>query len=161
MEFSTRPTVLLLDHNSLSRRSLSSHLQKKGCFVIETEQPTGTLQALREREVDVVLMSLTTTKEESTITLLRIKEIRPTSEIILMTSPMEIALSIQCMKLGAFDDLLVPIDLNTLLSRIRAACEKKQEKDRIKTASAEPLGSEQERKEMISGGQDQNRDSHQ
>lgn len=121
--------VLILDNNSLSRNSLASCLQKKGCRVIETERQSEVLQAVRERDIDVVLLSLTTLKEESMTILMSIKQIRPTTKIILLTSPMDISLSIQGMKLGAFDDLFVPIDVEVLFARVQEASEQKREEN--------------------------------
>ncbi len=118
--------VLIIDNDSLSRSSIASYLQKKGCYVLETGRPQDAIKALRAEEFDVVLLNLAAMKEESTSIILGIREIQAAAKIILLTSPIEISISIQCMKLGAFDDLLVPVDVEVLFSRVKDAWKKKQ-----------------------------------
>ena len=50
----------------------------------------------------------------------------PETEIIILADQGHLALSIQGMKLGAFDDIMVPINVEALLSKIRAALKKKR-----------------------------------
>jgi DNA-binding NtrC family response regulator len=63
-----------------------------------------------------------------------IKEMKPLTEVILMT-PAEgpsLFASIQAMKLGAFDDLHIPFDMKKLIERITSARQRKLEKEKEK-----------------------------
>jgi DNA-binding NtrC family response regulator len=66
-----------------------------------------------------------------------IKEIQPYTEVILLTALEEHSLygSIQAMQLGAFDDLLVPLDIHALQKRIQEAFKRKKERVKAKRSA--------------------------
>ena len=53
-----------------------------------------------------------------------LKRIRPLIEVITINRSDQMALSIEGMKLRAFDDFIVPFDLESLVRRIQEACRK-------------------------------------
>ena len=73
----------------------------------------------------MALVALSDLKEEALLLIKNIKSNWPETEVIILTGRGDLALSIQAMKLGAFDDITVPIDVEALLSKIQAAIEKK------------------------------------
>jgi len=75
----------------------------------------------------VVLLDVREIKEEGLILLRKIKSRSPLTEVILLTAPGQIALSIQGMKLGAFDDLLVPVDIDVLTAKLDEAAGRKRQ----------------------------------
>ena len=56
--------------------------------------------------------------------LLQIKRTRPATEAITVNGLKHIDLSIEAMTLGAFDDFLIPFELESLMTGIRLACRK-------------------------------------
>ena len=128
MESSRSLKVLILDTDELFRRSLAFCLQERGCYVLEAAYQAEALEKMCGDDIDVVLMSLTSLKEESMPLLKRAKQISPLTEVILLTGQTDISLAIQCMKLGAFDDFLVPVEVESLLSRITEAWRRKRER---------------------------------
>jgi DNA-binding NtrC family response regulator len=54
--------------------------------------------------------------------------VRPFAEVILLTAAEDHSFegAIKAMQLGAFDDLLLPIDIHVLMSRIREAFKRKK-----------------------------------
>ncbi len=96
--------------------------------MIEACEEAKALQILRRKDVDVVLLGLSGFKTTALALLKEAKEIRPTCEVILMNVSDELTLSMEAMKLGAFDDLWAPIEMETLVGRVREAFERKQRK---------------------------------
>ena len=87
---------------------------------------------IKRRKIDVVLLSLDDFQKESMVMIKMIKKMRPAVQIITINSGEQISLSIEGMKLGVFDDLLMPLDLDTLILRIQEAFQKKKAAEIVK-----------------------------
>jgi len=116
--------ILIIDSEFHTRRSLCHQLVQRGCNVSEAGGLSDSYQHFQSDRFDVALVALSSLKEEALLVIQNIKNNWLESEIILLTQHEHIALSIQGMKLGAFDDIMVPIDVEELLSKIRAALKK-------------------------------------
>jgi DNA-binding response OmpR family regulator len=77
---------------------------------------------LHEQEVDVVLLGLSDYGTDSLSIIRGIRRSSRAPAFILLTDPQNIRLSMEGMKLGAFDALTVPVDVNLLVERISDAC---------------------------------------
>ncbi len=121
-----KPEVLIIDQEGLLRQRLSGRLQQEGCRVFEAESGSEAEDIACRRDIDVVLLDLGHLKRDAFGLLQQIKHIRPGAEIILLNSGDDIHLSIEGMKLGAFDDIFPPFDLAVISSRVTAAWKKKE-----------------------------------
>ena len=115
------PVVLLVDRNVSTRRSLARRLERIDCEILEAEGLSQAMEIVGRSEIQVALLSLGCLVEEAPILLRAIKRVRPDTAVILLAGPEHIHLSIQCMKLGAFDELPVPLDVDRLVSRVADA----------------------------------------
>ena len=122
--------IIIIDSEFFTRRSLSQQLMQRGCSVSEADGLVNTNQNFRSSCFDIALVALSSLKEEALLVIQNIKTDWPETEIIILADQGHLSLSIQGMKLGAFDDIMVPIDVEALLSKIRAA-QKKQIKTYI------------------------------
>lgn len=113
--------VLVIETDEGFRRQIAHRLRLDECTVIEVCEETAALGTLRKKDVDVVLLGLHGFRTTALALLREIKQLRPTSEVILMNVSDELALSMEAMKLGAFDDLWAPIDMETLVARVKEA----------------------------------------
>jgi DNA-binding NtrC family response regulator len=77
---------------------------------------------LQEQIVDVVLIGLNDYGTESLSIIRCLRESSDDAAFILLTKLQDMRLSIEGMKLGAFDALPVPVDVDLLLERIFDAC---------------------------------------
>jgi len=114
------------------RQNLSRHLRLKQWNVYETDQRIEIKKILKRKNIDVVLLGLIGLNQEGLSILRMIKKVRPFIEVIIINRSEQIALSIEGMKLGAFDDFIVPLDLESLARRIREAHQKKKENEKTK-----------------------------
>ena len=118
--------ILIIDPEFSTRNSLCQQLIQRGCIASEASGLNDFLQCFdTETRFDVALVALSDLKEEALLLIKNIKSNWPETEVIILTGRGDLALSIQAMKLGAFDDITVPIDVEALLSKIQAAIEKK------------------------------------
>jgi len=117
----TTGTLLIVEIGSVFLNTLTSRLQSEPYRVVIAPRGKEAERAVRGRKVDVVLLGLDTLKRDGLTLLRRIKKARPFTEVILINTCEQLSLSIEGMKLGAFDDFLVPFDLDAMVRRIREA----------------------------------------
>ena len=119
--------VLIVDRSASTRRSLSRQLERIDCVAIEAEGLTQALEIVEKSAFRVALLDLSSLSDQAPVLMRAIRRNRPTAAVILLAGPEHIPLSIQCMRLGAFDDLPVPLDVDLLVSSVRAALAQRDE----------------------------------
>ena len=107
-------------------------MDKKGWRIFKSRQQKDVKQILKIHKIDVVLLDLSDLKKEGLILLKMIKKMNPAIQVITINSGEQISLSIEGMKLGAFDDFLMPLNVDSLICRIREAYQKKKGEKKIK-----------------------------
>ncbi len=122
---SSKIVVLVVDDEETFRMVLSRELAFMGYEVIAVPGGAEACQVVTRREVDVVLLDIKMPGIGGLETLKRLREISPLSEVIMLTGHETIDDAVQSMKLGAYDYLTKPCQLNELESMILKACEKK------------------------------------
>lgn len=118
--------LLIVETEDALRETLFRRFSDEGLKVSGAESGADAERLVREKDVDVVIVGLRGLGREGLILLRNIKELRPPTEVILIAGHEQLALSIEGMKLGAFDDFRLPIDMNSLTERVRQAGEKKK-----------------------------------
>lgn len=115
--------VLIIHSDDYFRANLLERMRLEKYLACEASPETEAREVLRERSFDVVLLGVTGNRQKSLSLLRSIKELQHQAEVILLTAGKEHSLSssMQAMRLGAFDDLLVPVDMNALLKRVQEA----------------------------------------
>jgi len=122
--------LLIIAADSAFRMNLSRRLKSEGYKVFEAGERGQTERTLQRKKIDVVLLGLNGASGEELLLLDGIKTMRPSAEIITLNSSGQLSVSMESMKQGAFDDLLVPLDLDLLLQRIGEAQAQKKEKEK-------------------------------
>jgi len=124
--------VLIIDTDENFCRNVSQRLLIEKYRVFVTVDVVEAKKIVQREKIDVVLLGLKGLKQRGLSLLTSIKRMRPSTEVILMLPAGHLSLSIEGMRLGAFDDLLMPFDIETLLSRIKAADQHKQNQKKVK-----------------------------
>ena len=130
----SKTKLLIVEIDDAFRRHLAERLRAENFKIYEACQDTEARQILQRKIIDVVLLGSREFKQGGLMLLKDIKELKPLTEVILMTPAEDPSLfaSIQAMKLGAFDDLHIPFDMKKLIERITAARQKKSESENAK-----------------------------
>lgn len=113
--------VLVIETDQLFRDNLVHHLRQRGFTVFTGASRDEIIKVFSEHGIVVVLLGLGGLRREGLALLRKIKEQSPGTQVILMTTPDCLQYSIEGMKLGAFDDVLVPYDIDLLCAKIRQA----------------------------------------
>ena len=122
--------LLLVETDNLFRMNLSKRLESDNVRVYPASRPAEIKRLIKKKKIDVALLDLSGLKLEGLKLLRLIKKLNPLTEVITLNASGNMALSIEGMKLGAFDDLLIPLNISTLMERIQAACSQKTENEK-------------------------------
>ena len=129
---SSRIRVLIVEMNKKFRKDLAKRLNQFGYKTFEAENSTDTERIIKQKKIDVVVLGINRFGRGGLSILEMIGEKSPSAKVILLNDSENIFLSIAGMKLGAFDDLLLPVDLEALRKRIEEAYQKKKEEQKAK-----------------------------
>jgi len=124
--------LLIIEMDNYLHDHLSRHLAGEVYQIFTARQKPEAKQIVKRRNIDVVLLSLNDFQKESMVLIKMIKKVRPAVQVITINSGDEISLSIEGMKLGVFDDLLMPLDLDALILRIQEAFQAKKAAEVVK-----------------------------
>jgi DNA-binding NtrC family response regulator len=134
--------ILVIETDEAYRRHLTERIRLEGYAVYEACREAEAQHLIEKKNIDVVLLSFAGDKQRGLTLLRTIRRLHPCLEVILLTfaDDHSLAASIEGMKLGAFDELLVPFNINTLLGQIQEAWQRKNECEEAGRKSNETKG---------------------
>ncbi len=122
------PKVLLVDDEDRFRQTLKKRVSSREYNVFDASNGIQALEMIREEPMDVVILDVRMPGLSGLETLTEIKKISPETEVILLTGHASIDPAIEGMRLGAFDYLMKPCELEELMVKIDNAFEVKRKK---------------------------------
>lgn len=121
--------LLLVDDEERFRTTLAKRLQEKGLDTTSLESGIKALKHIKDNPTDVIVLDIRMPDLDGIETLGEIKKIDPGIEVILLTGHAAIDSAIEGMRLGAYDYLMKPCDLEDLLEKINGAYALKKSRD--------------------------------
>ena len=118
-------TILVVDDEDSMREMLRILLGKEGYEVATARSAADAMQALSGRSFDLVLSDIRMPGLTGIDLLRRIREDDLDTEAILMTAYASTESAVEALKLGAFDYVTKPFQVDELLHAVRSALEKK------------------------------------
>jgi DNA-binding NtrC family response regulator len=115
------PSVLMVDDDASFRMVMEHELSSAGLEIETLAAGELVENKLLRQPFDVVLLDLHMGQMDGVETLRRIKQVRPFTEVIILTGHGSVEAAVQTLKLGAYDFLAKPCDLDHLESVIRNA----------------------------------------
>jgi two-component system response regulator AtoC len=108
-------TLLLVDDEPLMRLSMTDALEAAGCDVRAV--PTGTegIEAIREKTFELVITDLRLPGADGLAVLKTAKEKDSQTEVLVITAHGSVETAVEAMKLGAFDYITKPFQMEELL----------------------------------------------
>ena len=125
-----KPSVLLVDDETAFVETLAKRLGKRDVRATTAFSGPEALEKLADdgaARTDVVVLDVKMPEMDGLETLARIKQAHPLIEVIMLTGHATVETAIEGMKLGAFDYLMKPCELDVLLEKVVAAATKKDE----------------------------------
>jgi DNA-binding NtrC family response regulator len=127
--------VLIIDDEKEICESISMILEYEGYTVDSTTSASEGLKKFSEQDFSAVLLDIQMPKMHGFEVLKKIKEIKPSASVIIISAHGSVENAIKATRLGAFDFLEKPIDRDKLLISVRNATEQatlKEENEEIR-----------------------------
>ncbi len=116
--------VLVVDDEEDFLETLVNRLRRRQVDTVGVESGVAALDLLGKEEFDVVILDVMMPAMDGIEALKRIKELRPFTEVIMLTGHGSVESGIQGMRHGAFDYIMKPADIDDLMVKIREAYER-------------------------------------
>jgi DNA-binding NtrC family response regulator len=125
-ESMTPAVILLVDDEVPFVEAMMRRLKKRNLTVLAAFSGQEALDKLTEdSSIDVVVLDVKMPGMDGVETLREIKKKFPLIEVIMLTGHATVETAIEGMKLGAFDYLMKPCDMDELLAKVAEAKSKK------------------------------------
>jgi two-component system nitrogen regulation response regulator NtrX len=133
-------TVLLVDDDARIRGSLRGVLEDEGHAVAEADGGARALEVLEGRSFDAVLLDVNMPGMSGLDALVTIREMAPSTGVIMVSGEGTIATAVQALKRGAFDFIEKPVDPEHLLRVLAQAAQLTQLRRSSAPADDDDLG---------------------
>ena len=121
-------SVLLVDDEVPFVEAMTRRLKKRGIRVETAFSGTEALHVLAEnKNIEVVILDVKMPGMDGIETLEKIRKKFPLLEVIMLTGHATVETGIDGMKLGAFDYLMKPCDMDILMEKLTEASAQKRE----------------------------------
>ncbi len=129
--------LLLVDDEEDFITTLANRLKKRKLDVTGAGSGSEAIELIKQKSFDVAIVDVKMPGIDGVETLRQIKQVRPLIEVIMLTGHASVESGIEGMKLGAYDYLMKPCDIDELLLKVGDAYHRKllQEK-RIQQAES-------------------------
>ena len=139
------PNILLIEDEDSIRRVLKKVLQEDNQSYIFTEATDGKegISTLKKQEFDLILCDIKMPKKDGIEVLDFIRNHTPTTPVVMISGHGNLETAVKAMRMGAFDYISKPPDLNHLLSTVRSALQSKVQPAPVQKAVKKPNVSQQ------------------
>jgi len=121
-----RPTVLVVDDDPDARAALATILATEGFQPISAADGETAVDRVASEQPAVVLLDRIMPGLDGIETLRRLKAIAPQVPVIIVTGYGDTASAVQAMKLGAYDYLTKPLQIDQILIAVHRAAERRE-----------------------------------
>lgn len=122
------PKILIIEDEAAIRRVLSKILREENDTydVEEAEDGLVGIEKIKKEDFDLVLCDIKMPKMDGVEVLEAIKKIKPEIPVVMISGHGDLDTAVNTMRLGAFDYISKPPDLNRLLNTVRNALDRKE-----------------------------------
>jgi two-component system response regulator AtoC len=118
--------ILVVDDEAEIRSLLGAVLRDKGFVVVDAEDGAAALQQVTRERPAVILLDLSMPRMSGMDALPEIKRLDADVPVIICTAHADLATAVRAMKLGAYDYLTKPFDVDLLILTVERAVERHQ-----------------------------------
>ena len=120
--------ILIIEDEAAIRRVLKKIIseENEGYEVAEASNGLGGLEMILNNDYDLVLCDIKMPKMDGVEVLEKVKKVKPEIPIVMISGHGDLDTAVNTMRLGAFDYISKPPDLNRLLNTVRNALDKKE-----------------------------------
>jgi len=118
--------VLLVDDETIFTKNMSKLLKNRGYAVTAVNSGDAAIRELEQNPVDVIVLDLKMPGMDGITTLKEIMKLGLFTETLILTGHGSIDSALEAMKLGSYDYLTKPCEIDELVAKIEAAWGKKK-----------------------------------
>jgi two-component system chemotaxis response regulator CheY len=107
-------SVLVVDDSLLVRKQLKGILEEQGCAVMEAANGSQAFQIIKTSQPDLILMDIVMPEQDGIEALRKIKEVKPNTKVVMVSSVGTQSYLKEAVKLGAYDFLQKPINAEAI-----------------------------------------------
>ena len=122
--------ILLVDDEVVFTTNMGKLLTNRGYNVTAANSGDAAIQALEKETYDVVVLDLKMPGMDGLTTLKEIKKLGLFTETLILTGHGSIDTALEAIKLGAYDYLTKPCEIDDLMGKIEGAWQKKEGTER-------------------------------
>ncbi|QFZ55799.1 sigma-54-dependent Fis family transcriptional regulator [Oceanihabitans sp. IOP_32] len=122
------PKILIIEDEAAIRRVLVKILseENEGYQVEEAENGLVGIEKIKNEDFDLILCDIKMPKMDGVEVLEAVKKIKPEIPMVMISGHGDLDTAVNTMRLGAFDYISKPPDLNRLLNTVRNALDRKE-----------------------------------
>jgi two-component system, NtrC family, response regulator HydG len=119
--------LLIVDDEEPLRVILEAELSESEEFNIDTAEDGGqAINRIQQNVYDLILLDIRMPRVSGTEVLKFVQEYSPTTQVIILTNYADVKTAIETIKMGAYDFLAKPYDIEELFNTIHRAIERRQ-----------------------------------
>ena len=120
--------ILIIEDEAAIRRVLKKIIEEENdqYKVQEAEDGLSGIEIIKDNDFDLVLCDIKMPKMDGVEVLEKAKKIKPEIPFVMISGHGDLDTAVNTMRLGAFDYIYKPPDLNRLLNTVRNALDKKE-----------------------------------
>ncbi len=142
-------SLLIVDDEHEFTEILAQRLRKRG-FAVTTAISGETALGCLEESIDIVILDVAMPGMNGIDTLGAIKKRQPLVEVIMLTGQATVGTAVNAIRLGAFNYLMKPCEIEDLVSHIELALQRRRDREaKILEVRMTPYLSAEKRREMI------------
>jgi len=119
-------TILIIDDDASSREVVRESLEGKGYEFLEAESGEKAIELFSLHDIDLVTCDILLPGADGIEVLRHIKEIKPDTQVLMLTGLNEVDTAVEAMRLGAADYITKPVRLKELRVVVDRALEQKK-----------------------------------
>lgn len=122
-------TILIVEDHQDTRETLRDYLEEFGHVVDVAVDGADGLRKLQQRPVDLVITDLNMPQVSGLELLAAIKSHKIASDVLMLSATGLVARAVEAMRLGAVNYLVKPVDLDQLISEVRAVMKARRHRE--------------------------------
>ncbi|MBI4395827.1 MAG: sigma-54-dependent Fis family transcriptional regulator [Elusimicrobia bacterium] len=123
MSSNNRPQILVVDDEPNVGMIFHRILGEAGYDVVSASNGMECLRSIKKQDPHLIFLDIRMPGIDGVETLRRIRETHPILPVVIMTAYQTVTSAVECMKLGAYDYLIKPLDADRLKSIVKQVLE--------------------------------------
>ena len=128
--------LLLVDDEARFLSTTKILLEKRGADILTASNGPDALRIIDDKKVDVVILDVKMPGMDGVEVLRKIKKEHPFIEVIMLTGYASVESAVEGLKLGAFDYVMKPCDIDDIWAKVKDALAGRQAKEEKHRKSA-------------------------